>query len=47
MHEKKLLAVGKLIAYEQKVIPGPASAVAMAGFFIALRKTRSKTARPY
>ena len=38
MHEKKLLAVGKLIAYEQKVIPGPASAVGMAGFFIALKK---------
>jgi len=38
MHEKKLLAVGKLIAYEQKVIPGPASAVGMAGFFIALKR---------
>ncbi len=38
MHEKKLLPVGKLMAYEKKVIPGPASAVCMAGFFIALKK---------
>lgn len=38
MRERKLAAVGKLVAYEQKVIPGPASAVCIAGFFIALRK---------
>lgn len=42
MREKKLLAVGKLTAYEQKVIPGPASAVCLAGFFIALRKNLIK-----
>ena len=30
------------MAYEKKVIPGPASAVAMAGFFIALRKNLIK-----
>ncbi len=38
MREAKLVAVGKLTAYEQKVIPGPASAVCLAGFFIALQK---------
>ncbi len=38
MREEKLVAVGKLTAYEQKVIPGPASAVCLAGFFVALRK---------
>ncbi|MFV0392694.1 MAG: pyridoxal-phosphate dependent enzyme [Paludibacteraceae bacterium] len=38
MEEKKLVPVGKLIAYEQKVIPGPASAVCVAGFFKALEK---------
>ncbi|MDD2726015.1 MAG: pyridoxal-phosphate dependent enzyme [Proteiniphilum sp.] len=38
MREEKLVAVGKLTAYEQKVIPGPASAVCLAGFFIALQK---------
>lgn len=37
MAEKKLLPVGKLAAYEQKVIPGPASAVCLAGFFNALK----------
>lgn len=42
MREKKLLAVGKIIAYEQKVIPGPASAVCAAGFFIALKKNLIK-----
>ena len=42
MREKKLLSMGKLIAYEKKVIPGPASAVAMAGFFVALRKNKIK-----
>ncbi|NLO71529.1 MAG: pyridoxal-phosphate dependent enzyme [Porphyromonadaceae bacterium] len=38
MKESKLVSVGKLIAYEQKVIPGPASAVCVAGFFNALEK---------
>ncbi|MGI6046397.1 MAG: threonine synthase [Petrimonas sp.] len=38
MKEKNLASVGKLVAYEQKVIPGPASAVCIAGFFIALQK---------
>lgn len=42
MREKKLVAVGKLTAYEQKVIPGPASAVCLAGFFVALRKNLIK-----
>jgi threonine synthase len=42
MREKKLVPVGKLTAYEQKVIPGPASAVCLAGFFIALRKNLIK-----
>ena len=42
MRESKLLSVGKLMAYEKKVIPGPASAVCMAGFFIALRKNKIK-----
>ncbi len=42
MREEKLVAVGKLTAYEQKVIPGPASAVCLAGFFIALRKNLIK-----
>ncbi|NLJ01148.1 MAG: pyridoxal-phosphate dependent enzyme, partial [Bacteroidales bacterium] len=42
MRESKLLPVGKLMAYEKKVIPGPASAVCMAGFFIALRKNQIK-----
>ena len=42
MRENKLLSVGKLMAYEKKVIPGPASAVCMAGFFIALRKNKIK-----
>ncbi|MDD4008903.1 MAG: pyridoxal-phosphate dependent enzyme [Fermentimonas sp.] len=42
MRENKLLPVGKLMAYEKKVIPGPASAVCMAGFFIALRKNKIK-----
>ncbi len=42
MKEEKLVAVGKLTAYEQKVIPGPASAVCLAGFFVALRKNLIK-----
>ena len=42
MHENKLVSVGKLIAYEQKVIPGPASAVCVAGFFIALKNGQIK-----
>ena len=42
MREKKLLPVGKLVAYEQKVIPGPASAVCIAGFFVALKKNKIK-----
>lgn len=42
MQERKLLSVGKIMAYEKKVIPGPASAVCMAGFFIALKKNKIK-----
>lgn len=42
MHESKLLSVGKIMAYEKKVISGPASAVCMAGFFIALKKNKIK-----
>lgn len=42
MREKKLLPIGKLVAYEQKVIPGPASAVCIAGFFLALKKNKIK-----
>lgn len=38
MKEDKLVDYGKLIAYERKVILGPASAVCMAGFFEALKK---------
>lgn len=42
MREEKLVPVGKLVAYEQKVIPGPASAVCIAGFFNALQKNLIK-----
>lgn len=42
IREKKLLPVGKLVAYEQKVVPGPASAVCLAGFFEALQKNLIK-----
>lgn len=42
MQEKKLAPIGKLVAYEQKVIPGPASAVCIAGFFVALKKNLIK-----
>ena len=38
MNEDKLVDYGKLIAFERKVILGPASAVCMAGFFEALKK---------
>ncbi len=38
MKESKLVPIGKLIAYERKVILGPASAVCVAGFFEALKK---------
>jgi threonine synthase len=38
MKEEKLVDYGKLIAYERKVILGPASAVCFAGFFEALKK---------
>ncbi|MHB9055786.1 MAG: threonine synthase [Paludibacteraceae bacterium] len=37
MNENKLIPVGKLIAYEQKLVPGPASTVAVAGFFNSLQ----------
>ncbi len=42
MREEKLIPLGKLIAYEQKIVPGPASTVAVAGFFIALKKNLIK-----
>ncbi|HBK94711.1 MAG TPA: hypothetical protein DDZ69_06835, partial [Porphyromonadaceae bacterium] len=38
MRESKLIPLGKLIAYEQKMVPGPASTVCVAGFFNALKK---------
>lgn len=38
MKEEKLVPIGRLIAYERKVILGPASAVCVAGFFNALEK---------
>jgi len=38
MKEDKMIDYGKLIAYERKVILGPASAVCMGGFFEALKK---------
>lgn len=38
MQESKLVPMGKLIAYEKKVLMGPASAVCIAGFFVALQK---------
>lgn len=43
MKEKKLVPVGKLIAYERKLLLGPASAVCIAGFFNALEKGLIKT----
>ncbi|MDD3685515.1 MAG: pyridoxal-phosphate dependent enzyme [Bacteroidales bacterium] len=43
MKEKKLVPVGKLIAYERKLLLGPASAVCVAGFFNALEKGLIKT----
>ena len=42
MKEEKLVPLGKLISYEQKVIPGPASAVCVAGYFQALEKNLIK-----
>lgn len=40
MKESKLADFGKLIAYERKLIVGPASAVAVAGFFEAIKKQK-------
>lgn len=40
--EDKLLAIGKLVSYEQKVVPGPASAVCLSGFFQALKENLIK-----
>ncbi len=40
--EEKLLPIGKLVSYEQKVVPGPASAVCLAGFFKALKENLIK-----
>jgi threonine synthase len=37
MQESKLVPVGKLVAYEQGVLLGPASVVCVAGFFNALK----------
>ena len=37
IHEDKLADYGKLIAFERKILIGPASAVCMAGFFKALK----------
>lgn len=38
MKEEKLVDYGKLVAFERKLILGPASAVCIAGFFEALKK---------
>jgi threonine synthase len=38
MREDKLADYGKLVAFEQKVLLGPASAVCVAGFFESLKK---------
>jgi len=38
MKEEKMLAIGKLIAFERKINIGPASAVCFGGFFEALKK---------
>lgn len=38
MQERKLAAYARLVAFEQKVILGPASAVCIAGFFESLKK---------
>ena len=38
MNESKLADYGKLVAFERKIILGPASAVCLAGFFEALKK---------
>lgn len=38
MKENKLVPIGKLIAYERKLLLGPASAVCLGGFFEALEK---------
>ncbi|MDD3858579.1 MAG: hypothetical protein PHW83_00150, partial [Bacteroidales bacterium] len=38
MKEDKMVAIGKLIAYERKINIGPASAVCFGGFFEALNK---------
>ena len=43
MREDKLADYGKLVAFEQKVILGPASAVCIAGFFESLKKGLIKT----
>ncbi len=42
MRESKLIPLGKLVAYEQKVVPGPASTVCIGGFFVALKKNLIK-----
>lgn len=38
MHEDKLADYGRLVAFERKVLLGPASAVCIAGFFESLKK---------
>lgn len=43
MKEKKMLPIGKLIAFERKLLLGPASTVCVAGFFNALEKGLIKT----
>jgi threonine synthase len=40
--EDKLVDVARIIAFEKKVLMGPASAVCMAGFFKALKENRIK-----
>ncbi len=42
INEEKLADFGKLIACERKILIGPASAVCMAGFFMALKKSLIK-----
>jgi threonine synthase len=43
MKEEKLVPIGRLVAYERKLLLGPASAVCLGGFFEALEKNLLKS----
>jgi len=43
MKEEKLAPIGRLVAYERKLLLGPASAVCLGGFFEALEKNLLKS----